>query len=108
MATKEVYDLVYLVYDLVYDLSSAMSKFFACEDDRMSKFREVMNEHGYDLKGSTVEGTTYRTDGDGWVGKLCFMLVEGKFEIASTGVEPLFQAGRYYLEFFRVKAQSGR
>jgi hypothetical protein len=58
-------------YNLVCDLSLTMS-----EEDRMSKFHEVMNKHGFDLKTSTIEGTSYRTDGDTRVGKLCIVVVE--------------------------------
>lgn len=83
---------------LVHDLSLAMSEFFSSEEARMSKFREVMNGHGFDLTASTVEGTSYRTDGDTRIGGFCTLIVEGKLEIAgSGGAEPLFQGALYNL-----------
>jgi hypothetical protein len=82
---------------LVYDLSLAMSGFFDDEDARVSKFREVMNNHGFDLTAAKVEGTRYQTDGDTRIGGFCVLVVEGKVEIAASGAEPLFQGAQYKL-----------
>lgn len=93
---------------LVCDLSFEMSGFFDNEDARMSKFREVMNRHGFDLTAAQVEGTKYQTDGDTRIGGFCVLVVEGKVEIAASGAEPLFQGAQYYLEFVRNKARESK
>jgi hypothetical protein len=69
---------------LVYNLSLAMSGFFDDEDARMSKFRAVLNNHGFDLTTAKVEGT--KTDGDTRVGGFRVLVVEGKVEIAHVAI----------------------
>jgi hypothetical protein len=93
--------------NLVYDLSLAMSGFFSDEEARMSKFRKVMDKHGFDLAASKLEGTHYQSDGDIRIRGFCVLVVEGKLEIGSKGAEPLFQGAQYYLEFVREKAGEG-
>jgi len=80
----------------VLELSMQMSKYYATEEKRMSEFRAILRRYGITLEASTIDGTSYRTDGHLRLDGRVVLLFEGKNEIGSTGAEPIFQGLAYY------------
>ncbi|KAG2084900.1 hypothetical protein BD769DRAFT_1374621, partial [Suillus cothurnatus] len=82
---------------LVMALSVAMSGFFTNETFRASKFREILQEHGIDVRATTLSNSTCSTDGDMQYKGFRYAIVEVKNELGSTSTEPHMQALLYYI-----------
>jgi hypothetical protein len=74
-----------------------MSGFFKDESARASKFREILQDSGFDAFVTTIEGTKFKTDGD--IQSLGFRraIIEIKNEIGSGGAQPHAQGISYYI-----------
>ena len=77
--------------DNQFVLELSIQKYYATEEKRMSEFRAILRCYGITLEASTIDGTSYRTDGHLHLDGRVVLLVEGKNEIGSTGAEPIFQ-----------------
>lgn len=83
------------------DLSRAMSDFYHNEKARLKVFREILAKNDISLKTGKIN--SYETDGDIRGDNIAYTILEGKVELGSGGVDPLFQAGWYYTSFVGEK-----
>ncbi|KAF8422596.1 hypothetical protein L210DRAFT_3571233 [Boletus edulis BED1] len=88
---------------LTEELHVAMSNIHNKELDRAKEIREILENKGLFFNVTQI-GQGYTTDGDMSVGVHRYAIAEFKNEVCSTGAEPYYQAGLYYLEATRDHA----
>jgi hypothetical protein len=88
-------------HEFVLKFSRSMSDFYDSEEKRAERARTDLGTYDLDFIAGKITG--YTTDGDLRWKELCYALLELKWEIGSTGAEPLLQAGWYYTAFMREK-----
>ena len=83
-----------------------MSDFYHNEKARLKVFREILAKNDISLKTGKIN--SYETDGDIRGDNIAYTILEGKVELGSGGVDPLFQAGWYYTSFVGNKMNNYR
>ena len=87
---------------LTEELHAAMSNMYDREKGRASAIKDLLSNNQLHFNATRIR--SYETDGDMSVGIHRYAIVESKNEVCSTGAEPYYQAGLYYLEATRDHA----
>lgn len=82
---------------LALALSVTMSGFFTDKTARTAKFRELLQQHGIDIRATTIDGTNYVTDGDVQYRGFRYAIAQVKNEIGSPNAEPHMQVLSHYI-----------
>ncbi|KAF8641755.1 hypothetical protein AX16_009832 [Volvariella volvacea WC 439] len=87
----------------VLKLSKAMCKFYGDDAQRMEECRELLAAYGVSLMAAKVGPTNFSTDGHvtNEINKYVCVILEGKNEVGSGGIEPFLEAMCYYRQLTR-------